>query len=98
MLWKRKTEISSLAFQTMPKIHALVYLDLGFTNINDQSLETIAHNVPHLKRLSVFECKGVSNNGVQQITLLCKHLEELRMCNKCTTEDSSKLSLYAISM
>jgi hypothetical protein len=80
------------SFQALPKIQALGYLDHGFTNINDQSLETISYNVQHLKRLSVFECKGVSSNGVQQITLLCKHLEELRMCNKCTTETAQKIN------
>lgn len=75
-------------------IHALVATNaqlhdvrLAFTAITDSALTGLAKAGPHLHRVEVAGCKGISNAGLEALAKACRNIVQVDMsgCDKVST-------------
>jgi hypothetical protein len=66
----------------LPELSKLTALDLSHTDINDDDIKTIATKAIHLKKLTLMDCKSLSDIGIGYIADVCHCLEYLVIHNK----------------
>ncbi|KAK3416237.1 hypothetical protein EUGRSUZ_H01687 [Eucalyptus grandis] len=58
---------------------ALQHLNIGSTFITDESLYAIANSCPHLKSISLWSCRHVTQNGLLFLVNRCRKLESINV-------------------
>jgi hypothetical protein len=61
----------------LPELSKLTALHLSYTYVNDEGLKNIATKAPHLKTLTLNDCKIFSDIGIGYIADGCHCLEHL---------------------
>jgi hypothetical protein len=85
-LFKSITNDGSV-FMALPELSKLTALHLSYTNVNDEGLKNIATKAPHLKTLTLNDCKIFSDIGIGYIADGCHCLEHLVIYNHCLSDN-----------
>jgi hypothetical protein len=83
----KSTTIDGSVFIALPELSKLTVLQLSNTCVNDESLKNIATKAPHLKTLTLNDCKIFSDIGIGYIADGCHCLEHLVIYNRCLSDN-----------
>lgn len=95
-------ELKDVDIYTLTK-HFTQLVDIAlynFSQLSNQSMESVARYLPYLQKLCVLGCSGISDEGVIALARSCVQLEVLNLsrCNKITDLSVSEIWQKCVSL